>query len=136
MTKNVGEFDLDFSGQFLLENSIESYYIFGNRYFDDPEEGTQSHAWLQVSNLIVQEISLRIDLLNYNKKVFVGIEDKFHDLFQVEKRNVHISSGLNGYSGMSVLRLLGLYKIYLNISNKNLLAIFYEILIAICIFGS
>ena len=36
-----------------MENGIKSTYVCGNRYFNNPEEGTQSHAWLLVDGWIV-----------------------------------------------------------------------------------
>ena len=40
-------------GQYFLENGIKPKYVCGNRYFEDPEERTQSHAWLLIGDLIV-----------------------------------------------------------------------------------
>lgn len=128
--KTVGEFDSDFLfsrfprgccgdatvllGQFLLENGIKSYYVCGNRYFDDYEEGTQSHAWLLVKDLIVDitgdQFKDRASYYEYDKKVYVGTGDVFHDLFQVEERDVHVFSSLKEYNGICMTRLFDLYQ--------------------------
>lgn len=130
VAKNEGEFDLDFLfsrfpygccgdtadllGQFFLENGIESYYICGNRYFDNFEEGAQSHAWLLVNGLIVDitgdQFNNKDSFYNYDKKVFVGTGDEFHDLFQVEKRDVYIFRSLKEYNRICRLRLSELYQ--------------------------
>lgn len=126
--QNDGQFDLDsqFSrfpkgccgdtaallGQFFIENGIESYYVWGSCCLDKFAQGTQTHAWLLVDGLIVDitgnQFSDRFSLY-YDKKVYVGTEDEFHNLFQVEKRNVYIFMGLEGYNKIYKLRLLEVY---------------------------
>lgn len=127
--KAAGEFEFDFSfsqfpraccgdtsdllGQYLLENKIKSTYVCGNRYFDNPEEGTQSHAWLLVDGLIVditgdQFINNSL-YYNYSIPVYVGTGDAFHFLFEVEERNVHEFCGIENYDRMCRLRLFDLY---------------------------
>lgn len=130
MAKADGEFNSDFLfpqfphgccgdasdllGQYLLENGIESYYVCGNRYFDDPEEGTQSHAWLLVEGLIVDitgdQFSDRASYYNYDEAVYVGIGDSFHDLFEIEDRDVHKFPGIENYGGICLTRLFDLYE--------------------------
>lgn len=104
----------DLLGEFLLEYGIESYYVCGSRYFEDIEEGPQSHAWLDVDGLIVDitgdQFSDRFSYYNYDKKVYVGTGDDFHDLFEVEERDVHIFPGLKGYSGSCMPRVFELYR--------------------------
>lgn len=128
--KEAGEFDSDFTflrfpcaccgdasdllAQYLLENGIESTYVCGNRYFDDPEEGTQSHAWLLVGRFIVDitgdQFSNRSTYYNYNQQVYVGTGDAFHQLFEVEAVNVHEFHGIECYGHMCQARLFGLYR--------------------------
>ena len=128
--KMAGEFDSDFLfpkfpqaccgdatellGQYFLENGIKSKYVCGNRYFEDPEEGTQSHAWLLIGNLIVDitgdQFADRISYYNYDKKVYVGTGDAFHDLFEVEERDIEVFSGLESYNKICRTRLLYLYQ--------------------------
>lgn len=128
--KDAGEFDTDFVfssfpraccgdasdllAQYLLENDIRSTYVCGNRYFDDPGEGTQSHAWLLVHGLIVditgdQFINNSL-YYNYSMPVYVGGKDSFHSLFEVEERDVHEFNGLENYGHMCQPRLFDLYK--------------------------
>lgn len=83
----------DLLAQFFLENEINSTYVWGNRYFDDPEEGTQSHAWILVDGLIVD---------------ITG--DAFHSLFDVEERNMHEFYGIENYGHMCQPRLYDLYR--------------------------
>lgn len=142
VAKDAGEFDSDFLfprfpcgccgdaadllGEFFLENGIKSYYVCGNRYFDNTEEGTQSHAWLLVDNLIVDitgdQFKARASYYNYDKKVFVGTGDDFHALFRVEKRDMHIFTGIKGYNGICRSRLFELYqkiKKYIAVGEKD-----------------
>lgn len=69
-------------GQYLLEHDIESTYVCGNYYYDNPEEGAQSHAWILVNELIVDitgdQFNLYEEFINYNIPVCVGKIDAFH----------------------------------------------------------
>ena len=85
-------------GEFLLENDIESIYVCGNHYYDNIEDGTQSHAWLLIDNLIVDIMGDQFQTddtyYRYDKRVYVGGGDAFHGLFEVEEGDVHICKGL------------------------------------------
>ena len=104
----------DLLAQFFLENKINSTYVWGNRYFDNPEEGTQSHAWLLVDGLIVDITGDQFmnDSLyyNYSLPVYVGTGDAFHSLFDVEERNMHKFYGIENYGHMCQPRLFDLYR--------------------------
>ena len=50
------------------------------------------------------------DFLNYDKSVYVGAEDDFHRLFEVEDRNVRENIGLDALGSFCQPRLYGLYK--------------------------
>lgn len=101
--------------QYLLEHGIRSTYVCGNRYFDDPEEGTQSHAWLRVDGLIIDitgdQFCDRISYYNYDQRVYIGPGDAFHDLFYVNKRDIHEFNGIDNYSSTCQYRLSKLYGI-------------------------
>lgn len=128
--KEAGEFDSDFPfsqfpraccgdatellAQYLLENKIKSTYVCGNRYFGNPEECTQSHAWLVVDGLIVDitgdQFLNNKSYYNYDVPVYVGIGDAFHSLFEIEERDVYEFTGIENYGHMCQSRLFGLYK--------------------------
>lgn len=103
----------DLLAQYLLEHHINSLYVCGNRYFPDPDEGTQSHAWLVVNGLIIDitgdQFSDRVSYYNYNERVYVGPGDAFHDLFTVTASDIYEFHGIQSYSNAS--RLLYLYNI-------------------------
>ena len=40
----------------------------------------------------------RISYYNYDKKIYVGTGDAFHDLFEVEERDIEVFSGLESYN--------------------------------------
>lgn len=105
---------MDLLGEFLLENDIESIYVCGNHYYDNIEEGTQSHAWLLIDNLIVDitrdQFQTDDTYYKYDKSVYVGGGDAFHDLFEVEEGDVHICQGLREYNGMCIDRMYELYR--------------------------
>lgn len=101
--------------QYLLENGIESVYVCGNRYFDELEEMAQSHAWLLVNELIVDitgdQFKDDSSYYNYSQRVYIGKEDAFHKLFEVEEEDMHTCYGLENYENiMCGARLLNLYR--------------------------
>lgn len=96
-------------GQYLLDHDISSTYVCGNYYYDNPEEGPQSHAWILINELIVDitadQFMFYNEFINYNLPVYVGNTDAFHKLFEVEERDVHPLLGLNQYSDFRLKRL-------------------------------
>ena len=127
---SMGEFDNDFSfnhfpcgccgdasdllAQYLLDNGIKTYYVCGNYYSDDPTNGTQSHAWLLTLNKTIIDITGdqfrdSSTFLNYDKSVYIGPEDEFHRLFEVEGRDVHENMGLEALGDICFPRLSRLY---------------------------
>jgi hypothetical protein len=74
--------------QFLLEGGIHTYYVCGN-YREGGFDNFQSHAWLVTENDIIIDITgdqFRYEpvFLNYNKSVYVGPMDDFHNLFEID----------------------------------------------------
>ena len=74
--------------QFLLEGGIHTYYVCGN-YRKGGFDNLQSHAWLVTENDIIIDITgdqFRYEpvFLNYNKSVYVGPMDDFHNLFEID----------------------------------------------------
>jgi len=128
--KDAGEFDKDTSfrnfpqgccgdtsdllAQFLLENGIRTYYVYGT-YRAGVFDEIQTHAWLFTGNHIIIDITgdqFRYNpiFLNYNNPVYVGMEDVFHKMFEVEKRNIRANSGLEALGHNCQPRLKGLYQ--------------------------
>lgn len=98
-------------GQYFLDYGICSTYICGNYYYDNPEEGAQSHAWILANGLIVDiagdQFKNHKEFINYCIPVYVGGMDAFHNLFEVEDRDVHPTFSLSQYSDF---RLIDLYR--------------------------
>ena len=126
----AGDFDNDFSfykfprgccgdtcdllGQFLLEKGIKTFYVCGT-YIYGSFENRQYHAWLLTDNHTIIDITgdqFKDDpiFLNYNKSAFVGLEDDFHRLFEVEDRDIRENIGLDALSSMCRPRLNELYR--------------------------
>jgi len=83
----------DLLAQFLLDNDIEIYCVRGT-YRDGSFEDIQSHAWLLADNQIIIDITgdqfrYTPHLLNYNKSVYVGAENDFYRLFEVDSIDVY-----------------------------------------------
>lgn len=130
LARDSGEFDKDISfynfprgccgdasdllAQFLLEHGVRTLYVCGS-YYDDSPENSQSHAWLLTDNQIIIDITgnqFRDNpvFLNYDKPVYVGTEDDFHRLFEVEDRDIHEHNGLDSLGSMCQPRLNELYR--------------------------
>ena len=130
IARELGEFERDLSfcnfprgccgdtsdllAQFLLENDIRTYYVCGT-FRRGSFENFQSHAWLLMDNQIIIDITgdqfrNNPDFLNYDKSVYVGAEDDFHRLFEVEDRNVRENFGLDALGSFCQPRLYGLYR--------------------------
>lgn len=128
--KDAGEFDGDISfttfprrccgdtcyllGHYLLERGIQTYYV-GGSYGQWDSENYQSHAWLKTEDGIIIDITgdqfrCNSQLHNYDIPVYVGIVDAFHDLFDVQKRDVWISVTLDRISCLDDNRYPNLYK--------------------------
>lgn len=104
----------DLLAQYLLEKGIKTDYVCGT-YWGGPDENGQSHAWLIVDKHIIVDItgdqfSGRSNFLNYDKSVYVGEEDDFHRLFEVEDRDAYEHHGLNALSVFCASRLWNLYR--------------------------
>jgi len=127
----MGEFDKDFSfnrfphgccgdasyllAQYLLDNSIKTNYVCGNYYYNDPTRNAQSHAWLWTDDKTIIDITgdqFKSDstFLKYCVSVYVGPEDEFHRLFEVNDRDVHENMGLEALGSICQPRLSRLYR--------------------------
>ena len=104
----------DLLAQFLLENGIRTYSVSGT-YRDGSFDNTQSHAWLLTNNQTIIDITgdqFRYNpvFLNYDKSVYVGAEDHFYKLFEVEDNGVYENFGIDALGDMCQPRLNGLYQ--------------------------
>ena len=92
---------------------IFNIYVCGNRYFDDPEGGTQSHAWLLVDCMIADitgyQFSDRLIYYNYDIPDYYGPMYDFHRLFDVKDRDVRKTVHLVELGGFCCPRLKDLY---------------------------
>lgn len=100
----------DLLAQFLLEKNIRTYYVGGDDLFGNK----QYHAWLLADNHIIIDITgdqfkNQSVFLNYDKPVYVGKEDDFHRLFEVESECEHY--GIDALASTCHSRLKALYKI-------------------------
>lgn len=74
--------------KFLIENGINVTYVRGTYYGETPEE-TQSHAWLEVVDGIIIDITgdqfkYSEEYLYYDEPVYVGPNNSFYELFEVD----------------------------------------------------
>lgn len=103
----------DLLSQFLLENNIRTYYVYGT-YRCRSFENIQTHAWLLTDNNTIIDITgdqfkYNPDFFNYDKSVYVGGEDDFHRLFEIDYRGTHENMGLDYLGSASQPRLKELY---------------------------
>ena len=101
-------------GHYLLCKGIKTYYVCGN-YRQGDFKDYQSHAWLMTEDGIVIDITgdqfrYQAKFKNYNIPVYVGECDDFHNLFDVERRDVRISVPLDQIGCAEEKRLPKLYK--------------------------
>lgn len=104
----------DMLAQYLLDKNIKTDYVCGT-YWGNADGNGQSHAWLMVDKQVIIDItgdqfSGRSTFLNYDKSVYVGEEDEFHRLFEVEDRDVHECQGLSTLGSFCAPRLWNLYR--------------------------
>lgn len=104
-------------GHYLLENGIQTDYVCGT-YYGDSDGNGQSHAWLELQNGIIIDITgdqFKYDelFLNYDIPIYVGQMDMFHELFEVEARDVRKSVVIEELGDFAYPRLKRLYDIIL-----------------------
>lgn len=78
---------------YLHENGIKTFYINGTFYYENNFDN-QSHAWLITTNDIIIDITAdqfsdKSEFFNNNKKVYIGTNNEFYNLFEVERRDIH-----------------------------------------------
>lgn len=125
---NDGQFDDDFSfykfpkgccgdtcellAQYLLDHHIKTDYVCG--HYGSSFETMGTHAWLQTDNNIIIDITgdqFRSipELMNNNIPVYVDYKSKFYNLFDVEKRDIHPTNGIDSLGPFCQPRLKKLY---------------------------
>lgn len=82
----------DLLANYLLSHGIQTWYVCGT-YYGESEEYRQSHAWLELSNGIIIDITgdqfkYEDVFLNYNNPAYIGEMDDFHALFDVEEMDI------------------------------------------------
>ena len=102
----------DLLAQFFLENNIALSYVLGT-YRDGTFEDTQSHSWLLVDNQIIVDITgdqFRYfpSLLRNNVSVYVGVENDFYRLFEID--SIYVHKGITALGDSSQNRLTELYR--------------------------
>lgn len=101
-------------GHFLLKNGIQTRYVCGNYYGDDCEYG-QSHAWLELPNGTIIDITAdqfknKPIFLNNSRDVYVGKRNSFYQLFEVdERRDIHDTVYLSELGEFCYPRLISIY---------------------------
>ena len=99
--------------ELFYRNNISCECAKGKCYFDNKP---YTHAWVVVEEKIIIDITgdqfaNNKDLLNYNKKVYVGELDEFHKLFVNEDYNVQKYLGIERYDLRTKHRMEELFNI-------------------------
>ncbi len=72
--------------KYLAEYNIHTQYVCGTYYPTDFKEGSQSHAWLQVGEVIIDitgdQFKFCPEIFSYNLPIYVGEIDQMHNLFE------------------------------------------------------
>lgn len=103
----------DLLGHHLLLKGIASNYVCGNFYYDNPEIGFQSHAWIEINGIIVDitgdQFKYKEEFMCYDIPIFVGRPDNFHKLFDVDERDIRDSVLLNQIDGFDIAESIKRY---------------------------
>lgn len=105
----------DLLAHYLLVHGIQTYYVCGN-YYGDEEGGHQSHAWLELHDSTIIDITgdqfkHKEVYLNYDIPVYIGEMDNFHALFEVEEQNIRNGVRLERLGDWVYPRLKQLYDV-------------------------
>lgn len=112
----------DLLPQYLCDNGIQTLYVSGTYYYGESTYESQNHAWLLVDDDIIVDITgdqfrLNEEFYCYDQRVYVGYENEFYRLFEVDyNRDVHEY----GETCLSTARLRRLYGIIMNYIKKPL----------------
>lgn len=105
-------------GHFLLEHGIESDYVCGD-YIQHDKDIYQSHAWLKLEDGIIIDITgdqfkNRDEFFNYDKSIYIGPMDDFHNLFVYDfsKKSMRIEDNI-GYGNLFLVQLYSVLQKYL-----------------------
>ena len=101
---------------YLSENGFQTKYVCGSYYYSHIEDGSQSHAWLQYRDLVIDitgdQFKNNPVFLNYSLPVYVGKIDAMHKLFEVTERNIYDAVLCGGISGQG-MQLYSVIKSYI-----------------------
>lgn len=99
---------------YLLKKGIRTYYVWGT--FNNGEfENIQSHAWLllddreTIIDITGDQFKEDINFYYYDKPVYIGKEDDFHQLFNVNSWNISENNGIESLGIICQPRLKKLY---------------------------
>lgn len=117
----------DLLAHYLLENEIQTWYVCGTHYpsqgtAEESWEGIQSHAWLttadprrtkhyQIIDITGDQFENDPEYYCFDIPAYVGPMDRFHQLFEVDGRDVHENKGIGALGKFAAPRLWRLYHI-------------------------
>ena len=95
------DMESDLLSQSLLENNIRTYSVHGTLWGDSPDE-IQPHTWLMTDENTIIDITgdqfrSYPAPLNYNKRIYVGKTDCFHNQFDVKDNDICENIGFSAY---------------------------------------
>lgn len=103
----------DLLGEYLLRNGYATKYVCGTKYGNTPFD-SQSHAWLLYNNIIIDitgdQFKNNSKYLYNNNKVYVGKENDFYKLFNIEDRRIYTCLGIqNDYQLKDIYKKIEKY---------------------------
>ncbi|MBR5223830.1 MAG: hypothetical protein IKV81_06680 [Clostridia bacterium] len=89
----------DMLAQYLIDNGFESIVYVNGTYYGDEWNDRWSHTWLVVNDQIIDitgdQFKYHQEPLKNNVPVYIGLEKKFYDLFEIHQSGKHKHFGLD-----------------------------------------
>ena len=89
----------DMLAQYLIDNGFESIVYVNGTYYGDEWDDRWSHTWLVVNDQIIDitgdQFKYHQEPLKNNVPVYIGLENKFYDLFEIHQSGKHKHFGLD-----------------------------------------
>ena len=89
----------DMLAQYLIDNGFESIVYVNGTYYGDEWDDRWSHTWLVVNDQIIDitgdQFKYHQEPLKNNVPVYIGLENKFYDLFEIHQSGKHKHLGLD-----------------------------------------